>query len=94
VSAEQMVYLVLAIAGAVGGAYWRFSSLVASVKDELAAHRLHTAETYVTKAGMQEQTASLMKAIEGVGSRLDARLDGVNDRLDRLYESKTPARRS
>jgi hypothetical protein len=83
-SAEQMVYLVLAIAGAVGGAYWRFSSVVASVKDDLAAHRLHTAETYVTKAGMQEQTAQIMHAIDGIGKRID----GISERLDRAFESK------
>ncbi|MBB3523066.1 hypothetical protein [Rhizobium sp. BK456] len=51
---------------------------------DLAQHKLHTAETYVTKAGMQEQTGQIMKAIEGVGNRID----GLNDRLDRLYENQ------
>lgn len=86
---EQMVYLVLAIAGAVGGAYWRFSSVVAGVKDELAQHRLHCSEVFATKAGIESQTMQIMKAIEGVA----ARIDSLNDRLDRLYESK-PARRA
>ncbi|MBB5664727.1 hypothetical protein GGE68_002924 [Rhizobium leguminosarum] len=51
---------------------------------DLAQHKLHTAETYVTKAGMHEQTSAIMKAIEGVGNRID----GLNDRLDRLYENQ------
>ncbi|MGR9420680.1 hypothetical protein [Rhizobium leguminosarum] len=51
---------------------------------DLAAHKLHAAETFATKAGMQEQTAQLLRAIEGVGNRID----GLNDRLDRLYENQ------
>ncbi|MBZ9980381.1 hypothetical protein LB521_04370 [Mesorhizobium sp. BR-1-1-8] len=86
---EQMVYLVLAVAGAVGGAYWRFSTVLSAVKDELAAHKVHTAETYVTKAGMQEQTNALMRAIESIGSRIDS----MSERLDRVFEAK-PDRRA
>ncbi|MBX5010906.1 hypothetical protein HJB67_13170 [Rhizobium lentis] len=54
------------------------------VSADLAAHKLHVAESYVTKAGMQEQTSQIMKAIEGVGNRID----GLNERLDRLYENQ------
>ncbi|MDO3431206.1 hypothetical protein QWJ46_00765 [Rhizobium sp. CBN3] len=54
------------------------------VSNDLAAHKLHVAESYVTKAGMQEQTSQIMKAIEGVGNRID----GLNERLDRLYETQ------
>src|SRR5262249_15620894 len=46
------------------------------------------AETYVTKAGMQEQTTQIMKAIEGVGNRIDK----LHERLDRAFESKPRAR--
>ena len=56
---------------------------------DLAAHKLHAAETFATKAGMQEQTTQIMRAIEGVGSRID----GVHERLDRLYENP-PQRRT
>jgi len=38
---------------------------------------------------MQEQTAQIMRVIEGVGNRID----GLGERLDRLYEAR-PARRS
>lgn len=60
-----------------------------AVARELAAHKLHTAETYVTKTGMQEQHAQVLKAIEAVGSRLDTRLDGFTERLDRAFERTT-----
>ena len=65
------------------------SALASLAREELSAHRLHVAETYVTKAGMQEQTTQIMRAIEGVGSRID----GMNERLDRAFENP-PARRS
>lgn len=87
-TAEQLIYFALTIAGAVGGAYWRFSSLVGRVKDELAAHKLHVAETYVTKAGLQEQTSQIMHAIDGIGKRID----GISERLDRAFESKPRSR--
>jgi len=65
------------------------NALATLTRQELADHKLHTAETYVTKAGMQEQTAQIMRAIEGVGNRID----GLGERLDRLYEAR-PTRRS
>jgi hypothetical protein len=83
-----MVYLVLAVAGAVGATYWRFSSVITDVRSELAAHKLHSAEVFATKQGMQEQTAQLLRAIEGVGSRID----GLHERLDRAFESKPRTR--
>lgn len=93
--------------GALSGIWWRIegrvdkakteasgmaaaaNALATLTRQELADHKLHTAETYVTKAGMQEQTAQIMRAIEGVGNRID----GLNERLDRLYEAR-PTRRS
>ncbi|WP_267550412.1 hypothetical protein [Rhizobium rhizogenes] len=89
-------------------AFWKIWSLIDKVKtdamdeaekldqelsDMKAAHadfRTHIAETYVTKAGMQEQTGQLLRAIESVGKRID----GLNDRLDRLYDSPAPGRRT
>lgn len=63
-------------------------------REELSAHRLHVAEHYVTKAGMQEQTAQIMKAIDSFGERLDVGLSGVNQRLDRVFEQPKTARRA
>ncbi|RVO41376.1 hypothetical protein CN093_08950 [Sinorhizobium meliloti] len=79
----------LAVFGAVSGAFWRMFGLIkdASAKGEkaqtdLASFQTRVAETYATKAGMQEQTAQLLRAIEGVGNRID----GLHERLDRAFE--------
>lgn len=65
------------------------NALATLTRQELADHKLHTAETYVTKAGMQEQTSQILRSIEGVGNRID----GLNERLDRLYEARPSTRR-
>ena len=64
-------------------------ALAALARDEIADFKLKSAETYATKAGMEAQTAQIMRAIESVGNRLD----GVHERLDRLYENP-PTRRA
>lgn len=86
---EQMVYLVLAIAGAVGAAYWRFSTVIADVREELADHRLHVAETYITKAGLRETTDQIISAVNGVKTDVHS----LNERIDRIIEHQQPARR-
>jgi hypothetical protein len=69
----------------------------------LAEHQLHSEERYATKAGMEEQTNKIMRAMETFGNRLDSGLAGLSDRLDsglaslsgrmdRLYEN--PPRRT
>lgn len=58
------------------------------VNAQLHEHKLDVAQNYVTKAGMTEQTQQILKGIEGLGVRIQS----LNDRLDRFYESK-PARR-
>lgn len=86
------------IFGTIAGAFWRFWALIAEAgskgqkaQDDLASYKTHVAELYVTKAGMNEQTAQIMKAIDGVGDRLD----GVNLRLDRVIETaQKPTRRA
>lgn len=58
------------------------SALASLTREELAAYKLHASETFATKQGMHEQTAQLLRAIEGVGNRID----GVHERLDRAFE--------
>jgi len=55
------------------------------VAEDLASFKLRAAETYATKAGMEAQTAQIMRAIEGVGSRIDA----ISERLDRVFEQRS-----
>lgn len=80
---------ILTLFGFAFGVWKYIDSQIVNVRAELAAHKLHTAESYVTKAGMSEQTSAVMRAIEGVAKRID----GLNERLDRTYESR-PGRRS
>lgn len=71
----------------------RAAAEAASVRADLVAHKLHAAETFATKAGMQEQTSQLLRAIEGVVGRID----GLGERLDNimLHQQKpTPRPRS
>lgn len=83
--------------GALTGAFWRVYGLIKDAsnegkeaKRELAAHKLHVAETYVTKAGLNEQTNQILKSIEGVGSRID----GLHERIDRVLEQRSTRSRS
>lgn len=49
---------------------------------DLAGHKLHVAEHYVTKIGMREQTEQIMAAISGVKGSIE----NLNHRLDRVIE--------
>lgn len=60
------------------------NALALLTRQELAEHKLHVSETYVTKAGMQEQTSQILRSIESVGNRID----GLHERLDRMYENQ------
>lgn len=59
-------------------------AVVTSTRDELHQHQLYTAETYATKIGMEAQTSQIMTAIGGLGDRLE----GLNRRLDRVFETR------
>lgn len=83
-----VVGFMLMIFGAIGGFWFKLHGGIERNKEDLADHKLHVAETYVTKAGMSEQTAQIMKAIDGVGVKIDR----TNDRLDGMMQPKTRAR--
>jgi len=86
----EVVGAVITVLGFVAGIWWRVEGMIRANTDALAAHRLHTAETYVTKAGMQEQTAQIMKALDGVSSKIDY----TNGRLDSMMQPKTTRSRA
>lgn len=56
----------------------------ASVRADLAAHRLHVAEQYVSKQGLRETTDQIMEAIHGV----KAAVDHMTARVDRIVENQ------
>ncbi|KQV33155.1 MULTISPECIES: hypothetical protein [unclassified Rhizobium] len=59
-----------------------------AVARELAAHRLHVAETYITKQGMRETTEQIMEAIHGVKTAVDH----MTIRVDRIVENQAKPR--
>lgn len=63
-------------------------ALAGVAREELSSHKLHVAESYVTKAGMNEQTDRIMRSLEGVAEKIDR----TNERLDSLMLAKAPAR--
>lgn len=63
---------------------------ISTVRAELSEHRIEVAQLYVTKAGLSEQTAQIMAAINGVSGKLDH----LNERIDGLYKPSSRARSS
>lgn len=56
----------------------------ASVRADLAAHKLHVAEQYVSKQGLRETTDQIMEAIHGVKTAVDH----MALRVDRVVENQ------
>jgi hypothetical protein len=57
------------------------------IDKDLAAHQLKVAETYATKDTVNSQFLSVSASINEVGKRMEDRLDGMNERLDRVIEA-------
>lgn len=77
--------------------WWRFEAKVQEAEDKadkaitgLAEHKLHTAETYITKEGAREQTSQIMGAI----GEIKRAIDGTNSRIDMIFQNPPAARRS
>ena len=88
----KVVLFFLTVAGSGWTIWWRIEAKTkaaedkaAKVVEDLADFKLRVSETYATKQGMQEQTSQLLRAIEGVGNRID----GLHERLDRAFERTT-----
>lgn len=88
----KAVLFFLTVAGAGWGIWWRIEAKTkvaedkaSKITEDLADFKLRVAETYATKAGMEAQTAQLLRAIESVGNRID----GLHERLDRAFERTT-----
>lgn len=57
-------------------------ALAHTTERALAEHRLHVAETYLTKAGMREFTDQIMESIGSLG----AQMTEMRGRIDRVLE--------
>lgn len=96
--AELMTVVLFGVGllGAIFGAFWKMWALIQDAggkgekaSTDLAEFKLRVAETYVTRAGMQEQTSQIMRAIESVAHRID----GLTERIDNIMASRTPRSR-
>ncbi|QPC43480.1 hypothetical protein HW532_12715 [Kaustia mangrovi] len=85
----QVLVFMAGGAVALGGLLWRLYNAIAKSDRDLAAYKLHVSETYVTKAGLSEQTRQIMDAIGGVNGSIER----LNERIDRVFEAPKPARR-
>ncbi|PDT79943.1 hypothetical protein [Sinorhizobium sp. BJ1] len=77
--------------------WWKVEGKISAASDkgdkaiaDLAAHKLHVAETYITKQGMREATESIMEAISGV----KLAVDHMTVRVDRIVENQSKSRTS
>lgn len=51
---------------------------------QLAEHKLHVAENYITKSGLREQTEQIMGGMATIKSSVDQ----LNQRMDRVIENR------
>lgn len=90
----QVAGLLFSIAVVIGGVWWRLQNQITTNKGmadaDLFKFKIHIAEHYVTKAGMTEQTDRLMRAIEGLGEKIDR----TNERIDQAFLPVKPTRPS
>jgi hypothetical protein len=54
---------------------------------DLAVYKIHVAENYANKDGVTRQFDAVSKSITEFGDRMEKRLDGMNERLDRVIEA-------
>ena len=92
-SAEQIASAIaffLLVSGAMWGIWWRIEGKVKesynradAALDKLNEHKLHVAETYVSKQGLREAVEPIMDAIQGVKGAVDH----LGERIDGIYHS-------
>lgn len=82
----EIVFLLLAVLGAVGGLWWRIEARLSNQDDartmlqrELAEYKLYVAQNHVSAQVLRETEQRLLVAID----RLADRLDNIAERLER-----------
>lgn len=79
----EMAASVAAAKSEAGGQVNAAAALASLTQVQLAEHKLHVAETYITKAGMRETRDEIMSGIKGLGERQEA----MNQRMDNIVGS-------
>jgi hypothetical protein len=65
-------------------------ALATLARQEIAEHRLHVAESYVSKEGLREAIAPVMDALSGLGNQLSE----MRSRIDRAFDKAPTAPRA
>lgn len=86
---EQVVGLA-SLVGTVAGTWWFLQRQITAGVKALDEYKLHVAEKYVTKSGMQEIKSEILDAVSGI--RDDVR--HLATRIDNMHEIKRTSRRS
>jgi phage-related minor tail protein len=58
------------------------------VENDLAQYKVHVAETYASSTELKEALRDINKAFEAYGTKLDARLDRIDERLNKMIEQR------
>jgi hypothetical protein len=58
------------------------------VENDLAVYKVHVAETYASSAELKDALRDINKAFEAYGTKLDARLDRIDERLNKMIEQR------
>lgn len=73
---------------AIAGVWWRVEAMIRKNTDDLAAHRLHVAETYVNKNSMREVVAPIMEVVRDIKSSITY----LTERVDSIAHGQPPRR--
>lgn len=83
-----VVGFIIMLIGAISGMWWRVEGKVKVAEDKadlalhrLSEHKIHAAETFVSKAGLREAVSPIMDAIHDVKGAVD----NLRGRIDGLY---------
>lgn len=99
---EWIAYVgpIVALLGFILGIWWKVEGKIDGAREhadkverELAAHKLHVAETYTTKSGMKEIKDEILGAVSGIRDdvrHLATRIDGMHE----AQSAKRPAART
>lgn len=64
--------------------------LTAKLHDDLAAHKLHTSESYMTKTELTRAFDAINRTLETLATTMNQRFDKMDEKLDRKADRALP----
>jgi hypothetical protein len=83
----ETIGVVIGIFATIEGIRRHQANKIERIDKDLSEHKLKVAETYASKDTVNSQFLSVSTTINEVGKRMEDRLDGMNERLDRVIEA-------